>query len=197
MRHKLTDLITRPLAQGWRWRVLRLTAITIAVVAAQLSIGNGHAHVHSPNPTYQTQFQKLLDDGVGVPYYPHASVVSKAPIVCEGALGCTFWHSQLIYVNPHQSKLQLNVSFLHELGHQWDFRKMDNADRRSIKQALNLKGYWWNFDDWTPPGEIFAEAYAWCGVHIRPTAKTLTAYGYHPSIATYEAVCAAILRTDD
>lgn len=180
-----------------RWKLLRLVVIAVAVTLCQLFLTPKiDAHVYGANAQLDKQMQVLLDGPVGVPHISHIHLITTAPQGCEGALGCTQQGVRWVYVDPNQTHKQLVLSFLHEIGHQWDFRAMDSLDRVDIESALGLTEPWWAWTD-SPPGEVYAEAYAWCGYGVRPTAHSFTAYDYYPTLEQYNAVCAAILRSDD
>ena len=174
---------------GWRWTAIRLLAIAAGVIVAQIVIAEGEAHVYGPGASLG--LQATLDEAA-VPHPQHIRVVKVPPHAwCVDALGCTWEDTQTVYVNPDQSILQRQVTFLHEVGHQWDFRQMDNMDRMSIVVALDIVP-WWDV-----MGEVYAEAYAWCGLDRIPKPGQLVAYDFEPTLEAFKATCDAIRRSDD
>ena len=53
--------------------------------------------------------------------------------------------------------------FMHELGHVFDLRHMNNRAARHVQSADRDRGEWWDYY-WNPPGEMFADAYATCAL---------------------------------
>jgi hypothetical protein len=77
----------------------------------------------------------------------------------------------------------------HELGHVFDFRVMNQRERRAFRKIMRLRGRRWYVGD-DPPAELFAEGYANCAAYGpagRPRRKSV--YGYRPSAAQHRAVC--------
>lgn len=101
-------------------------------------------------------------------------------------------------------------SFLHELGHVYDFANMTPARRNGFKLAVGTSCNWWAkhcktvawdvgpdiFVD-VPPGEMFAETYAACALGLTQRgyqdAGFLT-YGWVPSEGTDDATLCSLIR---
>lgn len=220
MKSRLTAMVFGDFTM--RRRLARLLAVGIgAAIAASLAGGVGqNSSVTSHRPHFLTTTNKNVTVKGPEPYagmFVSALQEAKVPVIdkirvtvnppagCEGAFGCTDPAWTKVYVYKHQSPLQMQVTFLHEMGHQYDFRVMDGVDRSNIKAALgwsrdwpwwDSRGQWGpNGTEWGPPGEVFAEAYAWCAVGVYPGTNR-KAYGWQPTREAYERVCQAILETD-
>jgi len=162
-----------------------------------LSGGTAHAHVYGAGP-HNAQLNHSLNEAQ-VPHVGHIKVTLQAPADCEGALGCTdsSWKHHEIYVDPDQSNLQFVVTFWHEAGHQWDFTGLGakfHDDWKALNNWPAWAGWWDDFDE--PPGEQFAESYAWCALGIYPD-KQKVAYDYTPNIDQFQQTCDLIRRSDD
>lgn len=100
---------------------------------------------------------------------------------------------------------------LHEIGHLFDVRVLNDSDRREFMGVMRLPGPWWRFEEGTvvateaSPGEVFADAYANCAMALHATlsagrwanysAVTMPRSDiYHPTRAQYRRVCALIRR---
>src|SRR5687767_7592372 len=173
----------------------RILAVAVgATIAAFLGGGTADAHVYGADAKTNLTLNLALTEAE-VPHVGHVRVLLDPPKGCEGALGCTDsrW-KRTIYVNPHQSPLQFVVTFWHEMGHRWDFTQMDPDERREwlVLHGWNRGMFWWNIfgDGSDTPGEVFAESYGWCAIGLRPTHKTPTGYGYHPTTQLHADTCA-------
>jgi hypothetical protein len=85
---------------------------------------------------------------------------------------------------------------LHELGHVYDLRVMNNRDRgrfRRIVGARRSARKWWRGS--RPLAEQFAEAYSWCARYARIVSiKRYSTYAYRPSARQHRRICALIVR---
>ena len=80
---------------------------------------------------------------------------------------------------------------LHELGHLFDLRVMNNRDRfRRIMRAARRK--WWAGR--IPLAEQFAEAYSFCARYRRIVSiGRYASYHYSPSRGQHRSVCSLIV----
>lgn len=138
---------------------------------------------------FATEYQGYLDaDPLNKVH--HLKVTSKAPAQCAGALGCT-WKGGPLYINRNQVPFQRELTFLHEMAHQYDYRELDDQARGAIRTAIGYPSThrWWDY--FQPVGEEFAEAYAWCAVGQVPDQTA--AYGVGDwGVAKFARVCEAI-----
>ena len=82
---------------------------------------------------------------------------------------------------------------LHELGHVFD-DLMPQWARTQFMQLIHRRGAWAPERSSSPPNEQFAEAYALCAVRPFLRARHYSAYGYAPTPARHDRVCALIRR---
>jgi len=82
---------------------------------------------------------------------------------------------------------------LHELGHLFDLRVMNNRDRRSFRRTMHAgRRRWWSGR--IPLAEQFAEAYSFCARYRRIVSLVRYAtYHYRPSRGQHRSACALIV----
>lgn len=103
-------------------------------------------------------------------------------------------HPRRIYLR--RSLRQRRTIFFHELGHVFDLKRLNRAERRSFKAGLGLEGGW--YTGASPPAELFADGYSLCARHRSITGRPPpTAYGYSPAPQQHAAVCRLIRRAAD
>ena len=82
---------------------------------------------------------------------------------------------------------------LHELGHLFDLRVMNNRDRGRFRRIMHAKRRRW----WAgriPLAEQFAEAYSFCARYRRLVAiGRFSMYHYRPSRAQHRSTCSLIV----
>ena len=83
---------------------------------------------------------------------------------------------------------------LHELGHLFDLRVMNNGDRGRFRRVMRAgRRRWWAGR--IPLAEQFAEAYSFCARYRRIISIARYAnYHYRPTSEQYAQVCALIVR---
>jgi hypothetical protein len=114
-----------------------------------------------------------------------------------------------IYMNPHRvnrASFEHRV-FLHEVGHFFDFTYMTGEWRTRFKRSLDLKRRWWwgnkpreekappGPDTWGPASELFAQAYAHCGLRgprIEHKPPKPMIYEYQPTPRQHKLACRLI-----
>ena len=82
---------------------------------------------------------------------------------------------------------------LHELGHLFDLRVMNNQDRGRFRKVMRApRRRWWQGK--IPLAEQFAEAYSFCARYRRPIAiGRFATYDYSPTRSQHRKVCAVIV----
>ena len=71
---------------------------------------------------------------------------------------------------------------LHELGHVYDLKVMNNRDRGRFRRIMHRSATrkWWVGE--LPLAELFAEAYSWCARYTRIVSITrYSSYRYRPT----------------
>jgi hypothetical protein len=82
--------------------------------------------------------------------------------------------TRTIYLS-HRDERAGAYPLLHEYGHAWDFERLTDADRSRIKRILGYRQSrgWWSETEqdretgMEKPGEVFADAYAYCAMGSR------------------------------
>ena len=110
------------------------------------------------------------------------------------AAGCVYTRrSRVIYL---RAKLRdPRGVFLHELGHIFDLRVMNNRDRGRFRRTMGRspKRKWWRGR--MPLAEQFAEAYSWCSRYTKIVSiSRYSSYRYRPSKRQHQRVCDLIQR---
>jgi hypothetical protein len=82
---------------------------------------------------------------------------------------------------------------LHEMGHLFDLRVMNNRDRGRFRRIMRARRRaWWKGR--TPLAEQFAEAYSFCARYRRIVSiARYSSYHYRPSRSQHNAVCRLIV----
>lgn len=88
----------------------------------------------------------------------------------------------------------LRAHFLHELGHQFDYRVMTTTARRSFGRIFRDPRSWRQSPN--SLHEQFAEAYRYCARYRRMPIDTTTEYDYQPTQRQHQKVCALIRAVD-
>jgi hypothetical protein len=84
---------------------------------------------------------------------------------------------------------------LHELGHVYDLRVLNNRDRGRFRRIVgrSAKRRWWRGS--RPLAEQFAEAYSWCARFARIVSiRRYSSYDYRPSGRQHRRICRLIVR---
>jgi hypothetical protein len=86
---------------------------------------------------------------------------------------------------------------LHEMGHLFDLRVMNNGDRGRFRKILGAhKRRWWAGK--IPLAEQFAEAYSFCARYDRIVSiARYSNYHYRPTRAEHKKICALIVKAAD
>jgi hypothetical protein len=109
------------------------------------------------------------------------------------AVGCVY-STRLSTVYIDQGRAVLPATLYHELGHLFDWRVLNNRERRRFKRLVGMGSRGW-FSGRTPPAEQFAEAYSFCARYRRiRSIRGYTTYGYDPSPGAHRSACALIKR---
>src|SRR6478609_10960616 len=109
------------------------------------------------------------------------------------AAGCVYReHPRTIYLRAGLRRPRSVL--LHEMGHLFDLRVMNNGDRgrfRTIMRAPRRR--WWAGR--IPLAEQFAEAYSFCARYRRIVSiARYSSYDYRPSRTQHKRACALIVR---
>lgn len=109
------------------------------------------------------------------------------------AVGCVY-STRLSTVYIDSRRAVLPATLYHELGHLFDWRVLNNRERRRFKRLIGMGSRGW-FSGSTPPAEQFAEAYSFCARYRRiKSIRAYTTYGYDPSPASHREACALMKR---
>jgi hypothetical protein len=83
---------------------------------------------------------------------------------------------------------------LHELGHVYDLRVLNNRDRGRFRRIMRRgRARWWRGR--LSLAEQFAEAYSWCARYARIVSiSRYSSYRYRPSSKQHKAICRLIVR---
>lgn len=88
-----------------------------------------------------------------------------------------------------------HVLFLHELGHVFDFTHLSRAERNQFRALVGTPCSWWSKRCKLPPGEMFAEMYAACGLgmtKLEVDAVPSVSYGWTPPLGADATLCLLI-----
>lgn len=108
------------------------------------------------------------------------------------AAGCVYRkRPRTIYIRP--GVRQQRSVLLHELGHLFDLRVMNNGDRGRFRKLLSApRRKWW--EGRIPLAEQFAEAYSFCARYHRPIAiGRYASYDYSPTRRQHRSVCRLVV----
>lgn len=107
--------------------------------------------------------------------------------------GCVFTaRPRTLYLSPSARAPRLVL--YHELGHAFDFRVLNNRERRRFKRILGIQRSGW-FGGGLPPSEWFADAYSACATRLGEWRRALSSsYGYRPTRRQHLRACALIRR---
>ncbi len=108
------------------------------------------------------------------------------------AAGCVYRRRpRTIYIRP--GVLRARSVLLHELGHLYDLRVMNNHDRGRFRRVMRApRRKWWAGR--IPLAEQFAEAYSFCARYPRIVAiGRYASYEYSPSRRQHRSVCKVIV----
>ena len=108
------------------------------------------------------------------------------------AAGCVYRRRpRTIYIRP--GVRQARSVLLHELGHLFDLRVMNNRDRGRFRRIVRApRRKWWAGK--VPLAEQFAEAYSFCARYRRIVSiGRYASYDYGPSRRQHRSVCALIV----
>jgi hypothetical protein len=104
------------------------------------------------------------------------------------AAGCVYTRRpRTIFVRPglHDPRGVL----LHELGHVYDLKVMNNRDRGAFRRIMGREAArWWKGA--RPLAEQFAEAYSWCARYARIVSiARYSSYDYRPTARQHRRIC--------
>lgn len=141
-------------------------------------------------------------DGDGRPPALEAlPVVSVIPTACPYSAAAACSDGTRIWNNPSGDPDLVVYRLRHEMGHVQDALHLDKGERDRFTQLFGFahgtvwsQGTWPNMD--RSPHELFAEAFAWCSLDIKPNGPfTVTnAYNYDPPPKQQVTICATMTR---
>jgi hypothetical protein len=108
------------------------------------------------------------------------------------AAGCVYRkRPRTIFLRPRLRRPRSVL--LHELGHLYDLRVMNNRDRDRFRRVMRArKRAWWKGN--IPLAEQFAEAYSFCARYRRIVSiSRYSTYDYAPTRRQHAKVCALIV----
>jgi hypothetical protein len=117
--------------------------------------------------------------------------VQRCPALPRAA-GCVYRRrSRTIFITPGVGRPR--AVLLHELGHLFDLRVMNNGDRGRFRRVMRApRRKWWQGK--IPLAEQFAEAYSFCARYNRPIAiGRFATYDYSPTRGQHRMVCQLIV----
>ena len=108
------------------------------------------------------------------------------------AVGCVY-STRLRTVYLDRGRAVMPATLYHEAGHLFDYRVMNNRDRRAFKRIVHKRRQGW-FKGREEPAEQFAEAYSFCARYRRiRSIERYTTYGYDPSPKEHRRACRLIV----
>ena len=97
-----------------------------------------------------------------------------------------------IYIRPGLRNMRW--ALYHELGHVFDFRVLNNRERRAFRRIMGIRENRW-FGGRRRAAELFAEGYASCArFGPRRAARRRSVYGYAPTARQHRATCRLLER---
>lgn len=113
---------------------------------------------------------------------------------CGGPNACTNVEAP-IWITPFGNLTEQRWTWLHELGHQFDYSLMNELSRNRFEELIG------DFRDWKAdpngPNEKFAEAYALCSLRNKLKRTTRFGYKYEPTPIIHAKVCHLIRVTGE
>lgn len=171
-------------------RVLPLTlaALLLAVTPASAVV------VQRPDGGSPAQYQQWADASL-VPTVPGVVNVRRADCPAWPGRSCAAADGR-VYMAPRQ--ILVRGTWLHELGHLFDWTFMSDSLRWRFRQLIH-DGRAWHLDPRShvsSPQERFADAYAVCAMYRQIPASFYGAvsFDYSPGPRTHRLVCSLIRR---
>ena len=97
-----------------------------------------------------------------------------------------------IYIRPGLRNMRW--ALYHELGHVFDFRVLNNRERRAFRRIMGIREKHW-FGGRRRPAELFAEGYASCArFGPRRATRRHSVYGHSPTGRQHRATCRLLRR---
>jgi hypothetical protein len=179
---------------GRTWIPAALLAATVALVApAHAGPSRAAADLRVTGPAkYERWARASLMPTVGGP-------IKLRLIGCPAlprAAGCVYRkRPRTIYLKPRLRRPRSVL--LHELGHLYDLRVMNNRDRGRFRKIIAArKRPWWRGK--VPLAEQFAEAYSFCARYQRiRSISRFSTYDYAPTVRQHTKVCRLIVGVAD
>ena len=176
---------------------MRLPAAIVAL--GLLGVGVPAVQAHPPSPV--DRHGRAL--GGSVHRWLHAAKVplvkGRVQVVRTGCPGHPNFDGCVFTKRPGRLYLAARLRnprrlLYHELGHVFDLRVLNNAERRGFKRIMGIRRRGW-YGGVLPPAEWFADGYAGCAYRARIRRRQRTsAYGYQPTARQHRRVCLLITR---
>jgi hypothetical protein len=174
----------------------RLT-LACALAALSVSAGVGFATTLVPargqDPRGLRQLQRWVDRS-RVPTPRGRVVVWLTDRGCGSSAACVYRPRPVIVFYAGERDRAAHYEFMHELGHVVDLLYLSRRERVAFKRIMGVERRpWWGGP--VPPGEWFADAYAFCALGNRSArSRVFWGYWYYPSRRQQRRACALIRR---
>lgn len=170
----------------------------LALLLVLLVPASASAEVRWPSGTVAQPFASWAESSaMPLPPGDITVVVSPCPLETDVvASGCTA-REWPIFLDAALLADQMREVFLHEIGHQFDWRVLTNADR--VRLAAVMHAPWpWSQGSRPSGSEWFAEAYSTCArpglmrTLSRRKGRVWMRYDWQPSVRRVRQVCSLI-----
>jgi hypothetical protein len=166
-----------------RTRICGAGLVGLALSAALAPSALGATRIETAG---ERPFQRWVDKAL-VPTPDAVISVVEEPCPFAESSACTQEGTLTIWIGPEAGR----AVFLHELGHQFDYLEMDEAERDGFRRLARERREWRSPPN--SPHENFAEAYALCARkrHLRRPPRMWLA-GFRPIVRRYGRACRRI-----
>ena len=177
----------------WIWAAGAIAAATAALLGGGATAKPGDLRLVTPSGRSLPQpWQRWAQASLVPTVRGRVTVRLTGCPALPRAAGCVYnRRPRVIYIKRGVSRA--HSVLLHELGHLFDLRVMNNGDRGRFRRIFRQprRRAWWKGS--IPLAEQFAEAYSFCARYRRIVSITRYAsYRYRPSSRQHEAVCRLI-----
>src|SRR3954469_8270115 len=184
---------------GWHGRLWTRAALIAAVLALAVAPASGGPDVSLTSPggrplhgSWQRWARASLMPTVGGRITLRLTGCPALP----RAAGCVYRkRPRTIYLR--RGVRRPRAVLLHEMGHLYDLRVLNNGDRGRFREILRAyKRRWWAGR--IPLAEQFAEAYSFCARYRKIVSiARYSTYRYRPSRSQHTKICGLIVKAAD